>query len=266
MLKKRLVPKLLIKHRTLGRSVRPVLVATRGYEHIMEVGDPVSQAKIYEAQLADELVVLNIDGTPIADDKVMLNLIERLAGETFMPLAVGGGVRSVDDFGLLLERGADKVCINTSALDDPGLITAAATRYGAQCVVVSIDVRTPTGAEASQAIVVRDHGRNPAQRKAIDWAREAVDRGAGELLVTDVDRDGSGSGLNWALCRDIATRVTVPVIVSGGCGLAEHFTQGFQQGLADGVAAGNFFCFRDQNPMQTRAHIRNAGVAIRMET
>jgi imidazole glycerol-phosphate synthase subunit HisF len=264
MLKKRLVPKLLIKHRALGRSVRPVLVTTRGYEHILEVGDPVSQAKIYEAQLADELIVLNIDGTLIANDDVMLALIERLAGETFMPLAVGGGVRSVDDFGQLLERGADKVCINTAALDEPGLITQAAHRYGAQCVVISIDVRTPAG--SGDAMVVRDHGRTATGRLAIDWAREVVERGAGELLITDVDRDGGGNGLNWALCHEIARRVSVPVVLSGGCGLAEHFTEGFQKGLAEAVAAGTFFCFRDQNPMQTRAHIRNAGVAIRTET
>ena len=264
MLKKRLVPKLLIKHRALGRSVRPVLVTTRGYEQILEVGDPVSQAKIYEAQLADELIVLNIDGTPIASDAVMLALIERLASETFMPLAVGGGVRGVDDFGLLLECGADKVCVNTAALDEPDLITQAARRYGSQCVVASIDVRTLPG--SPHAMVVRDHGRTSTGRLAIDWARELVELGAGELLITDVDRDGGGLGLNWVLCKEIAQQVSVPVVLSGGCGLSEHFSEGFQKGMAEGVAAGTFFCFRDQNPMQTRAHIRNAGVAIRSET
>jgi imidazole glycerol-phosphate synthase subunit HisF len=263
MLKKRLIPKLLIKQRTFGCSSRPVLVTTRGYDTFIEVGDPVSQAKIYEAQLADELMVLNIDGSSIANDTVMLRLIERLARETFMPLACGGGVRGVDDFDLLLERGADKVTINTAALATPALITNAASRYGAQCVVVSIDVRTSAD---GVPIVVRDHGRVVTGRSAIEWAREAVDRGAGELLITDVDRDGSGGGLNWALCHDITRAVGVPVILSGGCGLAEHFSEGFVKGGAEGVAAGTFFCFRDQNPMQTRAHISNAGVAIRMET
>lgn len=263
MIKKRLIPKLLIKHRPLGRSVRPVLVTTRGYREAVDVGDAVSQAKIYEAQLADELIVLNIDGTAIRDDDVMLELIERLASETFMPLAVGGGVREVDDFGRLLECGADKVSINTAALDDPRLITDAAQRFGAQCVVVSIDFRTR---DDGQAVVMRDHAAIATARGVVAWAREAVDRGAGELLLTDADRDGSGAGLNWQLARAVSDAVPVPVIVSGGCGLAEHFADGFQLGGAEGVAAGTFFCFRDQNPMQTRAHIRNAGVPIRMET
>lgn len=263
MLKKRLIPKLLIRHRQIGRSVRPVLVTTHSFNDIIEVGDAISQAKIYEAQLADELVVLNIDGTPIQNDEVMLGLIERLASETFMPLCVGGGVRSVDDFGLMLERGADKVSINMAALDRPELISEAASRYGAQCVVVSIDFRTgPSGVP----VVMRDHASESTGRDVIAWAKEAVRLGAGELLLTDADRDGAGNGLNCEVGRAIASAVHVPVILSGGCGLAEHFVDGFLRGQAEGVAAGTFFCFRDQNPMQTRAHIRNGGVAIRMET
>lgn len=263
MLKKRLVPKLLIRHRPVGRSIRPVLVTTRGYAGAVDVGDPVSQAKIYEAQLADELIVLNIDGTPIGGDEVMLGLIERLASETFMPLAVGGGVRGVDDFAELLGRGADKVCINTAALDRPALIADAASRFGAQCVVVSIDFRVGSDGRLR---VVRDHARRPTDLDLVDWAVEAVERGAGELLLTDVDRDGTGVGLNVAAVRAVAERVAVPVIASGGCGLAEHFVDGFRDGRAEAVSAGTFFCFRDQNPMQTRAHIRNAGIAIRLET
>ena len=263
MVKKRLIPKLLIKHRTLGRKVRPVLVTTRDFTHVVEVGDPVSQAKIYEAQLADELVVLNIHGTPIAEDELMLDLIERLATETFMPLSVGGGVRCIEDFARLLERGADKVSINTAALDQPDLISAAAARYGAQCVVVSIDFRTATDGTVQ---VVREHAQVPTGLCPVAWARRAVELGAGELLLCDADRDGQGGGLNLTVCRQVAEAVPVPVIISGGCGRSEHFAEGFQRGLAEGVAAGTFFCFRDQNPMQTRAHIRNAGVAIRMET
>lgn len=262
-LKRRLIPKLLIKHRRLGTLERPVLVTTRQYRDVLEVGDPVSQAKIYEAQLADELIVLNIDATPIGGDRVVLDLIARLATETFMPLAVGGGVRSVADFAALLERGADKVCINTAAIDTPHLITEVAARFGAQCVVVSIDFRTVPG---SQPTVLRDCGREDTGIAVCDWARRVVDAGAGELLLTDVDRDGVGAGLNWQVCREIADHVRVPVIASGGCGLAQHFVDGFLKGHAEGVSAGTFFCFRDQNPMQTRAHIRNAGIAIRMET
>jgi cyclase len=262
-LKRRLVPKLLIKHRSMGRTIRPVLVTTAGYETVRDVGDPVSQAKIYEAQLADELIVLNIDGTPIAGDEVTLGLIERLASETFMPLAVGGGVRSVDDFATLLGSGADKVTINTLALEQPDLISEAASRFGAQCVVVSVDFRTDA---AGVAVVHRDRGRVPTAWTVRDWVIEAAARGAGEVLLTDADRDGTGSGLNWVVARSVADAVRVPIILSGGCGLAEHFVDGFLRGGADAVAAGTFFCFRDQNPMQTRAHIRNAGIPIRMET
>jgi cyclase len=263
MVKKRLIPKLLISHRLIGSRVRPVLVTTQGYGHIVEVGDPVSQARIYEAQLADELVVLNIDGAPITGDPVMLGLIERLAGETFMPLAVGGGVQSVEDFGRLLERGADKVVVNRAALEEPGLITEAASRYGAQCVVLSIDFRVRSD---GFPLVLGRRASWDTGRHAVEWAVEAARLGAGEIMLTDVGRDGTGEGLNIAVGRAVAQGVPVPVILSGGCGRAEHFAEGFIEGLAEGVAAGTFFCLRDQNPMQTRAHIRNAGVSIRVET
>lgn len=263
MLKKRLIPKLLIKHHEIRGKSRPILVTTRLFQEVINVGDPVSQAKIYEAQLADELLVLNIDSTPIGQDDMMLGLVECLASQIFMPLTVGGGVRTVDDFGRLLERGADKISINTEALNTPELITGAAQRYGAQCVVVSIDFRMDA---SGQAVVAKDRARTMTNLKVIDWAREAVSLGAGELLLCDADRDGTGAGLNWEIGRLVAASVTVPVILSGGCGVADHFVRGFVDGLADGVAAGNYFCFRDQNPMQTRAHIRNAGVPIRMET
>ena len=263
MLKKRLIPKLLIKHRALGNVVRPVLVTTQRYRDFREVGDPVSQAKIYEAQYADELIVLNIDGTPIAGDEIMLGLIERLAGETFMPLAVGGGVRSTDDFGLLLARGADKVTINGQAVANPALITEAARRFGAQCVVVSIDYRIVDGGRAE---VFVDHAARPTGLDVVAFARQVCDLGAGEILLTNADRDGTGQGIDVPLLRQVADAVPVPVIASGGCGLAAHFTQAFAEGRAEAVAAGTFFCFRDQSPMQARAHIRNAGIPIRTET
>jgi cyclase len=263
LLKKRLVPKLLIKHQPFGRIVRPVLVTTRQFRSARDVGDPVSQAKIYEAQLADELIVLNIDGTHIGTDDTLLSLIERLASETFMPLTVGGGVRSVDDFARLLESGADKVSINTAALDRPALISEAAARFGAQCVVVSVDFRTD---EDGTARVYSDHARVATGWSVAEWAKEAADRGAGELLLTDADRDGTGEGLACDVARVVTDAVMVPVILGGGCGLAEHFVDGFVRGGAEAVTAGTFFCFRDQNPMQTRAHIRNAGIPIRMET
>ena len=262
MLKKRLIPKLLIKHRTLGTTVRPVLVTTQRYRDVREVGDPVSQAKIYEAQYADELIVLNIDGTPIAGDEVMLSLIERLAGETFMPLAVGGGVRTADDFALLLSRGADKVTINREAVERPELITEAASRFGNQCVVVSIDYRRD---QAGRAEVFIDHAARPTGLDVLAFAKRVCALGAGEILLTNADRDGTGKGIDVALLREVSNSVPVPVIASGGCGLAAHFTEPSERG-AEAVAAGTFFCFRDQSPMQARAHIRNAGIPIRTET
>ena len=263
MVKKRLIPKLLVRYQEMGRHIRPVLVTTRLFRDVINAGDPVSQAKIYEAQLADELVVLNIDRPQIGEDAKILDLVERLARETFMPLTVGGGVRTVDDFGRLLDRGADKVSVNAAAFDSPTLITEAAHRFGEQCVVVSIDFRTDA---AGRAMVATDHATAMTDTSVADWALEAVSRGAGELLLCDADRDGSGSGLNCEVGNFVASSVGVPVILSGGCGLADHFVRGFIDGLAEGVAAGTFFCFRDQSLMQTRAHIWNAGIPIRMET
>ncbi len=262
-LKKRLIPKLLIKHRQMGRSVRPVLVTTQRFDRVLEIGDAVSQAKIYQAQMADELIVINIDGTAIGEDAVMLSLIERLAAETFMPLAVGGGVRSVDDFHKLLETGADKVTINSQAVSNPALVTEAARRFGSQCVLVSIDFRVD---ERGVPRVFTDCARNATGIDAIEFTRRVTDLGAGEILLTDIDRDGTGDGLNTEVCALIADAVSIPVVLSGGCGLAEHFVEGFADGHAEAVAAGTFFAFRDQNPIQTRAHVRNAGIPIRMET
>lgn len=262
LLKRRLIPKLLIKHRKMGVMDRPVLVTTKGYREVINVGDAVSQAKIYEAQLADELLVLNIDGGRIVDDGLVLGLIERLASETFMPLGVGGGVRTVDDFNCLLEHGADKVCINTAAISSLDIVEKAATRFGQQCVVVSIDFRTD---DAGRARVYVDGARKPTEHDVSGWVTKVSNAGAGEILLTDADRDGVGAGLNIDVIRSVTDAATVPVIASGGCGLAEHFVDGFTRGNAEAVAAGTFFCFRDQNPIQTRAHIRNAGVPIRME-
>lgn len=262
MVKKRLIPKLLLKKRRLGTAERMVLVTTRGYEQVIEVGDPVSQAKIYEAQFADELLFLNIDSSPIEPTAPLLEVLRRVASETFMPIAAGGGVCTTADFELLLANGADKVCINTAAVADPSLIERAAAIFGAQCVVVSVDYRR----DARGARVFVDGGRTATALDPADWAARAAELGAGEILLTDIARDGTGAGLDVQTIRGVADRVPVPVIASGGCGLAQHFVEGFVDGHAEAVAAGTFFCFRDQNPMQTRAHVRNAGVPIRVKT
>jgi imidazole glycerol-phosphate synthase subunit HisF len=263
MLKKRLIPKLLVQHRQIGASIRPVLVTTRNFSNSVDVGDPVSQAKIYQAQMADELIVLNIDRSEIGKDALILGVIERLASETFMPLAVGGGVLSADDFGILLEHGADKVVVNTAALANPQLIDDAASRFGAQCVVVSIDYRYN---ENGVPIVHGNRAGEQSGRDVMAWAREAASRGAGEIVLVDADRDGTGIGMDVALCQEVARSIPIPVIISGGCGLASHFTEGFVEGGAEAVSAGTFFAFRDQNPIQTRSHVQNSGVQIRMQT
>jgi imidazole glycerol-phosphate synthase subunit HisF len=263
-LKKRIIPKLLLVNRVWGEQVRPVLVTTRNYDQVFEIGDPISQAKIFEANLSDELAVINIESRPVSADFQLLDVIEKLASETFMPLAVGGGVASLDDFALLLERGADKVIVNTAAVASPELISHAAERFGAQCVVVSIDFRHE-GA-SNRDLVFTHRASRSTDLDVLAWARRAVDAGAGEILLTDADRDGFGAGLNVEVCRAVAEAVEVPVILSGGCGLAQHFVAGFRDGLAEGVAAGTFFCFRDQTPMQARAHVRSAGIPIRIGT
>lgn len=260
MLKRRLIPKLQLKSRQLGAVNRPVLVTTVGFERVLDIGDPVSQAKIYEAQAADELVLLDLDsGAP--RNEAVLSVLRRIAQEIFMPFTVGGGVRTVDDFRVLLSAGADKVCINTAAVADPGLIDAASQRFGTQCVVLSIDYRQHVDGRRE---VFVDGGRRATGLDAVAWATEAVARGAGEILLTSIERDGSRSGLDVELIRQMADAVAVPVIAAGGCGIARHFVEGFVQGGADAVASGTFFSFKDQNPMQTRAHIKNAGIPIRI--
>jgi cyclase len=259
MLKRRLIPKLQMKSSRFAGQM--TLVTTVQFDKVMEVGDPVSQAKIYQAQAADELVFLDLDATH-EGRKPKAEVIRRAAEEIFMPITIGGGVRSIEDFRLLLENGADKVSINTSAVEMPTLITEAANRFGAQCVVVSIDFKEHDGA----ALVFTHGGKQATSYNPVEWAQQAVELGAGEILLTSIDRDGTRKGLDIATTRRVAEAVSVPVIAAGGCGVAMDFVNGFLEGRADAVSAGTFFCFQDQNPMQTRAHISNAGIPIRLHT
>jgi cyclase len=260
MLKKRLIPKLQLRATVLGGRRRMVLVTTNRFEKSFEVGDPVSQAKIYEAQAADELILVDLDASQENRDTVV-KLVETIAGELFMPLTTGGGVRTIEDFRTLLSHGADKVSINTAAVEDPNLILRAASQFGAQCVVLSIDYRKNTDGTYS----VWTHGgrvRTPLDPTA--WAIKGEGLGAGEILLTNIDRDGTRTGLDCALTSRVAAGVTIPVITSGGCGQAKHFVDGFLTGHADAVSAGTYFCFKDENPMQTRSQISNAGIPIRL--
>jgi cyclase len=243
-------------------SSRMVLVTTVNFTKTIEIGDPVSQAKIYEAQAADELIFLDLDASE-SKRSTMVNIVRKAAEQVFMPITVGGGVRTLEDFRNLLSNGADKVCINTAAVENPDLINMASNAFGAQCVVVSIDVRKES--KESYSVLVQG-GKKKSNLDPIKWAKEAEQRGAGELLITSIDNDGSRQGLDLEITRQIADVVRIPVIASGGCGLAQHFIDGFLISHADAVAAGTFFCFQDQNPMQTRSHILNAGIPIRVHT
>jgi imidazole glycerol-phosphate synthase subunit HisF len=259
MLKRRIVPKLQMKERDVGGRARLVLVTSVCYEQYIEIGDPVSQAKIFQNQAADELIFLDIDASITRRKSLLLDVVRSAAKEIFMPFTVGGGVRSIDDFRLLLRNGSDKVAINTAAIEDPGLITRAAEMFGSQCVVVSIDARRVQGTWR----VWSQCGKYETGGDAIAWAQEAEQLGAGEILITAIDRDGTKQGLDTAMITAVASAVKIPVIAAGGCGQAKHFVEGFAAG-AEAVSAGTYFSFKDENFMQVRAQVRNAGVPIRL--
>ena len=256
MLKRRLIPKLQLKRAVSTSSYE--LVTTVGFGQRIKIGDPVSQAKIYQAQNVDELIFVDLDSHGPTEDLVAL--LKKTTENIFMPITVGGGVRSEEDIRILLQSGADKVAINTSAYRSPELLSKASGQFGAQCVVASIDFRKN---EDGRYRVFVEGGRTETDRDLIEWAKECESRGAGELLLTSIDRDGSKSGLELEAIRLVVENVGIPVIAGGGCGVSSHFVEGFIAG-ADAITAGTFFCHQDQSPMQCRAHIKNAGIPIRL--
>jgi cyclase len=256
VLKRRLIPKLLL--RRAGTRRRAVIVTTLHFTDPVEVGEPASVAKVLEAQAADELLLLDIDASRERSGPAT-DVLKRVAERVFMPLTAGGGIRSPQDVRELLRQGADKVSLNSAALARPELIRESAQSFGSQCVVVSIDARRAS--DGSYRVFARG-GSEPTPWEAAAWAREAESLGAGEILVTSIDRDGTRQGLDLELLRRVVAAVAVPVIASGGCGRAEHLVAGFNAG-ADAVAAGTYFCFEDQSFMQARAQVRNAGIPIR---
>jgi cyclase len=259
MLKRRLIPKLLFKKSSKQSHLGSVLVTTLQFGKAIEVGDPVSQAKIYEAQVADELILLDLDATP-EGRPTDTQIVEKLAEEIFMPFTVGGGVRNVEDFRRLLNSGADKVSVNSAAVKSPELISEAAARFGKQCVVLSIDYRIDSEGVPR---VWTSGGKIQTSLKVLDWAIQGAKLGAGEILLSSIQRDGSRQGLDLKTLSQITQAVSIPVIASGGCGKTEHFIEGFQAG-AHAVSAGTYFSFKDENPMQTRSQIKNAGIPIRI--
>jgi cyclase len=261
MSKRRLIPKLQLK-RSVNNGDRLVLVVTRNFEEPIEIGDPVSQAKIFQDQGADELVFIDIEKVKNRENSVeqLAKVIYQVSKEIFTPISVGGGVNTLDDFRLLLSNGADKICINTIAINNPEFIEKAAGKFGVQCIVVSIDYKKNSSNEYK---VYKDGGRVETNLTPLEWALEVEKRGAGEILLSCIDKDGVKDGLELALSKKISNSVKIPTILSGGCGVASDFSDGFLKANVDAVSAGTFFAHRDQNLMETRAQIKNAGVNIR---
>ena len=240
-----------------------VLVTSKRFAEYIDIGEPVSMATIFQSQAADELLFVDIDASREGRTELLLDIVRKAAEKIFMPITVGGGVNSIDDFRDLLLAGADKICINTAAVQTPGFITKAAEMFGRQCVVVSIDYKTGNN---GRQMVCTHCGTVDTDKDAFEWAIESQKLGAGEILLTSIDRDGSREGLDIKFIRKVCAALNIPIIASGGCGLAQHFVDGYIEGGVDAVSAGTFFCFKDENLMQTRSQIKNAGVPIRLNT
>jgi cyclase len=254
MLRRRVIPCLDVAD---GRVVK----GTR-FVDLVDEGDPPELAERYAAEGADELVFLDISAAPEGRG-TLLDIVERTARRAFIPLTVGGGVRSVDDMRDVLRAGADKVSLNTAAVADPGLIAACAARFGRQAVVVAIDARRRTGGVAGWEVVVKG-GREATELEAVGWADRAVALGAGELLVTSMDRDGTRSGYDTELLRAIADRVEVPVIASGGAAGPADFVAAVRDGHADAVLAASIFHRRIHSIAAVKQAMADAGLPVRL--
>ena len=256
MLKARVIPCLDVH---AGRVVKGV-----NFVDLRDAGDPVEQAELYDAQGADELTFLDITASHEERDTIY-DVVARTAERVFMPLTVGGGVRTADDIRKLLLSGADKVSINTAAVHRPEFVAEGATKFGTQCIVVAIDAkRVSEDGEDPRWEVFTHGGRRPTGIDAVDWARRMVELGAGELLLTSMDRDGTRIGFDIAMTRAIADAVTVPVIASGGVGNLEHLVEGVRDGHASAVLAASIFHFGESTIGEAKAHMAAAGVPVRI--
>jgi cyclase len=252
VLAKRVIPCLDVKDGRVVKGVR--------FVDLTDAGDPVEAAMAYDRQGADELVFLDITASH-EGRAIMLDVVRRTADAIYMPLTVGGGVASLEDIRTLLRAGADKVSLNTAALARPPLIREAAWRFGSQCIVVAIDARR----EGDRFVVFSHGGRRPTDREAVAWAREAAELGAGEILLTSMDRDGTRDGYDLDLTRAVADAVSVPVIASGGVGTLAHLHAGVTAGGADAVLAASIFHFGEHSIAEAKAYLRDRGVTVRLE-
>ncbi len=253
MLSVRIIPCLDVRD---GRVVKGV-----NFVNLVDAGDPVEQAKAYENQGADELVFLDI--TASSDNRaIMRDVVERTAGECFMPLTVGGGLRTLEDIRLMLNAGADKVSLNTSAITNPDLVSEASAKFGNQCIVVAIDAKR----EGERRWNVYTHGgRNRTELDAVEWAKEVERRGAGEILLTSMDCDGTKDGYDIALTRAVSDAVKIPVIASGGAGNLKHLVDAVKLGGASAVLAASIFHFGTYTIEQAKREMRAAGLPVRLQ-
>ncbi len=256
MLAKRIIPCLDV---TGGRVVKGV-----NFVSLKDAGDPVEIARRYDAEGADELTFLDITASSDQRD-IILHVIEAVAEQVFIPLTVGGGVRRVEDVRRLLNAGADKISINTAAVQDPQLVAAASGRYGAQCIVVAIDARRRAADDPSSGWEVYTHGgRTPAGLDAIMWARRVAELGAGEILLTSMDRDGTRQGFDLELTRAVVDAVPIPVIASGGVGTLKHLADGVTVGGADAVLAASIFHYGEFTVREAKEFMAALGVRMRL--
>ncbi len=251
MLKARIIPCLDVKD---GRVVKGV-----NFVNLRDAGDPVEQARVYDEAGADELCFLDITASHERRD-IILDVVARTAEVCFMPLTVGGGVRQLEDIRKLLLAGADKVSINTAAVEDPDLVRAGAEKFGSQCIVVAIDAKR---AEPGRFEAFTHGGRTPTGLDAVDWARRVAEAGAGEILLTSMDRDGTQAGYDIELTRTIADALSIPVIASGGVGTLDHLVEGVRDGHAAAVLAASIFHFGSHSIGEAKAHMAAAGVPVR---
>jgi cyclase len=250
MLKPRIIPCLDVKD---GRVVKGI-----NFVNLVDAGDPVEQARVYDGQGADELCFLDITASHENRD-TLLDVVAGTADQCFMPLTVGGGVRNTADIRALLLAGADKVVINTAAVHHPEFVTQAAEKFGSQCIVVAVDAKWA----GSRYESFTHGGRQPSGLEAVDWCARMAELGAGEILLTSMDRDGTKQGFELDLTRAVADRMAVPVIASGGVGTLDHLVEGVRQGHASAVLAASIFHFGTYSIAQAKAHMQAAGVAVR---
>ena len=256
MLAKRVIPCLDVKEGRVVKGVR--------FENLRDAGDPVEIAKQYDAEGADELVFLDITAS-YEKRGILLDVVRRTAEAVFMPLTVGGGIRNTEDIRSLLKSGADKVSLNTRAVENPQLLQDGAEKFGAQCIVLAIDAKRKDPKNPLKGGEVYTHGGRTAPGKdAVEWAKEGVQLGAGEILLTSMDQDGMKNGYDLELTRAISESVNVPVIASGGVGTLEHLADGITQGKADAVLAASIFHYREYSVKQAKEYLKTKNIPVRL--